>query len=240
MSNYVFSRITIQGQLEELKKFYTRCGGKFHFNAFLPRPKGLEKSEAQGVHLGNEAAIFVWNQDHPLDDKPPQKIIDEIEDYNRCWEEVLADSKRRYRKIVENPETASRGADFIALGTKVLKNINEYGANTLTHWCFNNWGIGWDVENSCFSALFEDPNVPGNGIVRISFAVTGDFPIPGFEAISKQYPSLTFDGVFADEAIGDNCGEIKIKNGNTVFTDRTGDIVFACEVRGIDPEIVLG
>jgi len=238
MPNYMASEITIQGPMEELINFYARCGEEFKFDTFLPVPHELTTTE---VYFDREAALFVWDLDHPLDDKPPQSLM-ELIDICSTWKEVLANAQKKYRAAVENPEGLASsdgvhilsGDDYIALGQKALSNINKYGACTLYDWCISNWGVKWDVDECIPSEPVENPNTPGHGSIFMSFMTAWNFPEAAFTAISKQYPSLEITGSYASDVIGTDCGEVAIHNGNAIFTNRSGDIEFANGLWGMD------
>ena len=90
-------------------------------------------------------------------------------------------------------------------------------------WSVNNWGTKWNTDS--------DVSISGNVVV---FDTAWSTPFYVLSELSNQYPTLSFIINYADEDIGSNCGMYKLQGGDTLEEEK-GDIVFACEVLGLDP-----
>lgn len=73
----------------------------------------------------------------------------------------------------------------IALGEKYVNNTKTYGAMTWYDWCLQHWGVKWNASQSTISA---DENQ-----LTIQFTTPWTDPQPILEALSLQFPDLTFE-----------------------------------------------
>ena len=81
-----------------------------------------------------------------------------------------------------------------------MDNYEKYGR-------IKNWGTLWNAQDALIH--FRDKT-------NIYFSTKWNAPLPVIDALSKQYPGLTFDFEFADEDIGYNTGKITVKNGEII------------------------
>ncbi|MEC6909646.1 hypothetical protein VXS04_18445 [Photobacterium piscicola] len=65
------------------------------------------------------------------------------------------------------------------------------------------------INKKRFKAAIEYSGVPK--IIR--FQSAWSMPEPSYRAMSKRFPDVVFYVQYADEDIGSNCGEIRLKNG---------------------------
>lgn len=101
--------------------------------------------------------------------------------------------------------------------------IKKYGADNWYDWSVDNWGTKWNT----------------NSVRKISpqaveFDTAWATPEPLIKALSEKYHT-TVSVCYADEDLGNNCGEYEYKDGEKVL-DEVGDYDFACEVWGFDPK----
>lgn len=106
---------------------------------------------------------------------------------------------------------------------KILPRPKEIGDGWYD-WSLENWGTKWDV-----SETYEDEN----GWVCFDTAWSTPFVI--MLKLSERYPDLTLEVKFADEDLGNNCGEYILKNGEDIESNYYG-LEEACEVWGYDYE----
>lgn len=105
--------------------------------------------------------------------------------------------------------------------------IAKYGADNWYDWSVKNWGTKWNTG----SVRKVSPQV-------VEFDTAWATPEPIIEALSKKYHT-TVNVCYADEDLGNNCGEYEYKDGEKML-DEVGDYNFACEVWGFDPEEMKG
>lgn len=105
--------------------------------------------------------------------------------------------------------------------------VAKYGADNWYDWSVDNWGTKWNTD----SVRKVSPQA-------VEFDTAWSTPEPLIEALSKKYHT-TVSVCYADEDLGNNCGEYEYKDGEKVL-DEVGDYDFACEVWGFDPEEMKG
>jgi hypothetical protein len=105
---------------------------------------------------------------------------------------------------------------------KALFNIDNYGVKDWYEWSVKNWGSKWNSSES----VFEDG--------KIHFQTAWSVPEPVFIELSKIHPDVKMRVIFADEDLGNNCGEFTLLDGKIVSFDEY-DAYQACEVWGYDP-----
>lgn len=116
------------------------------------------------------------------------------------------------------------------LGRKALDHQKMYGFTDWYDWDIENWGTKWD-------AYEVDYNVTENTI-NLNFQTAWNTPYPIFEELSRMFPNISIHVDFADEDLGNNCGEYEFKGGESTKFDE-GDLMFACEVWGYDYDEIM-
>lgn len=84
--------------------------------------------------------------------------------------------------------------EAIILGLTYIHNVRSYGCTTWYEWCCRYWGTKW---NACDTEL--EDNV-------IRFETAWSSPAPVLRELSRKFPGVKFDVVFADEDCGYNTG----------------------------------
>lgn len=86
-------------------------------------------------------------------------------------------------------------------------NINGYDISipAWLEWRINNWGTKWDAYDICEEATD-----------RLAFSTANSSPCSVIEHLSKVFPEVTFHMTFADEFVGQCCGEYTFLGGNLV------------------------
>lgn len=139
------------------------------------------------------------------------------------WGKLTTDKEREEfcekHKITKDEDKAS--LDVYA------NNIKKYGFPTWYEWSIKNWGTKWDACEVDYDT-YEDN-------ITLRFDTAWSTPSPIFIELSKQFPTLDIDVEFADEDLGYNCGEYKLKGGELTSV-LEGDLDFACEIWCIDKE----
>lgn len=144
---------------------------------------------------------------------PSQPIEDKVQ-----FEKELAEYKRDKddkTKYVTKPITFAQSRRYKTL----------YGTDNWYEWANNNWGTKWNA--------YDINENPEHG--HIQFDTAWSPPLPVFVALSAKFPNVKILIEYADEDIGNNCGEFELLSGEVVDdTDRSGDEEFACRVCGYD------
>lgn len=105
--------------------------------------------------------------------------------------------------------------------------VAKYGVDNWYDWSCKYWGTKWNTS----SVREVSPQA-------VEFDTAWATPEPLIKALSEKYHT-TVSVCYADEDLGNNCGEYEYKDGEKVL-DEVGDYNFACEVWGFDPEEMKG
>ena len=217
MPNWVCNHLTIHGKnaVEVINSLLSKnCDDEGYyeidFNKIVPMPKDLNIK--RGSVMRDCAKLYVNTM--PED-------CDAYKKYAALYEQVFgrdlvmdADEQIRmiesvmfYNKYEESGSLFETKADAYAYGKKALDNYEKYGAKDWYDWRIKNWGTLWNAQDALIH--FRDKT-------NIYFSTKWNAPLPVIDALSKQYPGLTFDFEFADEDIGYNTGKITVKNGEII------------------------
>ena len=91
--------------------------------------------------------------------------------------------------------------DFSSIIPEAYKNDDEW-----YEWRVKNWGTKW---NSLDAKFDEQMNM-------FTFDTAWAAPVPVINKLSKLFPDTEFNLIWADELLGDNCGDMTIKDGETI------------------------
>lgn len=95
---------------------------------------------------------------------------------------------------------------FTGQAAQILKNLIKGGSTSWYDWSIDNWGTKWNAYSQHIS---ED---------TLEFDTAWSTPIPIFIVLSRKHPETTFKLMYADEDFGNNCGILKFKDGEVVFS----------------------
>lgn len=213
MPNWVINKLRVEGNPQEVEKLFNHIsddGRSIDFEKIIPMPPSLRIDASTNSDAGYAIVFYQETGD--------SKYLDEI--ISRSWTsnygiqtiEDLIDfykKKEDYDKILED-------------GRICYENKVNYGYKNWYNWSIDNWGTKWDASET----YVEDG--------EISFETAWSTPYPVIKKLSEIFPDLTLKLRFADESIGDNCGEYHLKNGEVIF-ESIYDEVEACILWGYDP-----
>lgn len=91
-----------------------------------------------------------------------------------------ADELEKFRLQAEKP-SGDRDGSPLHFGNFIPEPPESDGY----HWCIDNWGTKWDA---CYANL----DIM-DGVLRYNFQTAWAVPTPVFEAMTEQFPTLTFD-----------------------------------------------
>lgn len=210
MPNWVINKLSFEGdekRVEELMNQISTDEELIDFQKIIPRPKSLDITSGTMTELGYDLVLHLENGDSTNLRKRYSfsKNIDKPFD---IWvNDFLKDEK------IESTLEAGRIA---------LENEKLYGHRDWYSWSIENWGTKW---NTSQTYLCKD---------EIVLETAWSNPYPVILQLSQNFPDLLIKLRFADESIGDNCGEYHLKNNEVVF-QREYDEVESCVLWGYDP-----
>lgn len=188
--------------------------GTLDFNKIIPMPPSLMiecgSSTDRGLRAYREF-IDLYTFEGTRDDVDLLNIPEENEQFFLT----------KYEGIAPN--------DF-ALGKIAYQNLLQYGASTWYQWACNNWGTKWNSYDS------EDYQ----GGHDIHFSTAWSAPHPVLEKLSEMFPDVFITHKWADEDMGNNCGERDYADGECLgesypapFSKEAYDLAF--EQWGCEP-----
>lgn len=205
MPNHVSNTITFECDENRLKEILNAIKyesdaevehtgiGTLDFNKITPMPKSLEIEAGSTTDRGLKAYkdfISVYTLGGTMN-------LDKLDSIPPVSEDIFL----RQRTDVKR-------ADF-ELGKTAWNNIREYGASTWYDWSINNWGTKWN------SYDYGDYN-GGNSI---SFNTAWSAPVPVLQKLSEMFPEVSIYHRWADEDLGNNCGEMSYEDGEITGED---------------------
>lgn len=146
----------------------------------------------------------------------PNHVTTEIRGSHRALSSLLNDAGQvDFRHLIPEPENLERDG---------CSGQHAPGVVCWYEWNVANWGTKWNAYDSEVTV----------GVVK--FDTAWSHPIPVIDALSKVHPDETFEVKFADEDLGQNLGEYKVRNGALVESrtfqegsDEARD--FACQMK---------
>jgi len=99
--------------------------------------------------------------------------------------------------------------NIFELGKKYYFNVKNYGTPTWYEWSINNWGTKWNAYDC--DILDEEDMVNSNHTICFQTAWSS---VPDIiRKLSELFSEIEFEYSYADEDLGNNCGELNFKSG---------------------------
>lgn len=265
MPNWVMNKFEVTGSTAEIHRFLEQVKDgdlDFSFNKILPMPKSL--NIVSGGHKERCILAYALHPDTPqevkkealiqgtenplaelglvpqgeMDDTPLRALLPVIklkkDTEGQIGRDVVFDSR------TGPDDTFDSHAKY---GKVYFENWKNYGSADWYDWRVDHWGTKWGADNVEVDEPVTSSASTDSCSVKIMFTTAWSMPEGIFEELIKQYPGLSFSGVYADEDIGSNCGAWSSSDGELVdapMSYEDGDTIwFACEVWGYDPEEYL-
>jgi hypothetical protein len=184
----------------------------FDFEKILPMPESLKISSGSSTDIG----IDILKYQERGDDSALKERL------KHPW--VTKAGLTTVDELVDY--CLKEGNADLESARKALFNIDNYGVKDWYEWSVKNWGSKWNSSES----LFEDG--------KIHFQTAWSVPEPIFIELSKMFADVKIRVIFADEDLGNNCGEFTLLDGKLISFDEY-DAFQACEVWGYDPAEVF-
>lgn len=221
MPNWVKNVIRVTGKKEDISAMLQRVKSDdrpFDFENLIPMPKSLDITSG-GIR---EDAMLFYISDGlklPIDEIKQHRFVNVACKYSSAEEQV-----RHLREYISlgryTPE------ELWENGKIYVENLQNYGATDWYDWACNNWGTKW---NACEAEVCRESPTE----CWIYFDTAWSLPQPILRKLVSEYPQLLFEGKWADEDLGRNCGRWCSDNYGAVFM-LIEDLAFACDVWGYD------
>ena len=197
MPNWVENRLSYNGNETEIKEMLEKIRydnatiGTIDFNKIIPMPKSLD------IECGSRTDKGIEMVKNYLENLPA-----ELKGKEGTYEEILEDLHNHSADISDDEEKK-----IWDVGVTAVDNLYKYNAPTWYEWCNDNWNTKW---NACGY----DENTDYSDSDFIWFQTAWSAPIPVIKKLSEMYPNIELTLEFADEDLGQNCGEMKFKGGD--------------------------
>lgn len=199
MPNWVENRLSYNGNETEIKEMLEKIRydnatiGTIDFNKIIPMPKSLD------IECGSRTDKGIEMVKNYLENLPA-----ELKGKEGTYEEILEDLHNDSADISDDEEKK-----IWDVGVTAVDNLYKYNAPTWYEWCNDNWNTKW---NACGY----DENTDYSDSDFIWFQTAWSAPIPVIKKLSEMYPNIELTLEFADEDLGQNCGEMKFKGGDII------------------------
>lgn len=243
MPNWVQNNLSIKGDHEIVAACLDLCKSDkstFDFNQIVPMPKELDIADSSSNNCAIKYYLTTLSDEEVAN---VRNILQRVPD-------VFFGTLDNTIRLTSYPSFLKEDFDknnkkWISLAKTLINNCDKYGFPTWYEWRCHNWGTKW---NSSEVGICNT----GNEAV-VSFQTAWDCAYPIVKRLSEEFPDLLFTISFADEDLGNNCGEYTFINGieqpggfQYIYQELKNDptleekaIRFACDVWGYDPEEYL-
>ncbi len=221
MPNHITNIIQLKGDDERVRKLLETVKsdelgiGSIDFNKLIPMPECLNIEAGSRTDDGLKAyrdfmSEYVVNSN-----------INEL-DVFKIPKEKEADYLKEHTNI---------GETEWELGRQAFRNMVKYKVPTWYEWCIQHWGTKWNAYY-----VSEDRNSAEN---TIAFNTAWSAPHVILKKMSEMFPDVTIEHKWADEDIGNNCGERIYKGGSmeSEYIPETEKeaIEYAAEIMEVEP-----
>lgn len=201
--------------------------GTMDFNKIIPMSKTLDIEYGSKTDDGISVylqAVSPYTEDFGMEKLTEEKFVELIQMLNRM---------RIYGKFKEKDEYKEydrfKRNELLEIGKIAVYNLKAYGFTTWYDWRICNWGTKW---NSCDNIKTDED--------CFEFSTAWSAPHPIIEKLARIFPKIRFVHYWADEDIGNNCGEREYINGkenyDRQFLTAKEETEFALDVWGYEAE----
>lgn len=222
MPNWVTNKLTIQGKdsskimkslliLDEDKEY------RFDFNKITPMPEDLNIISGSLTERSIELYLTLINPDikhfgseHTDYDffEKQKKLAYQGKRFGEYREALSQEQIDEIVKTHVDNNTFKDINELIAYGKKALSNIEKYGAKDWYSWSIEHWGTKW---NACQN-FYDIENSPSEIVFDTAWSNVADL----IAKLSTIYPKNEFHLEFAEEWIGNQCGNLIFQNGEII------------------------
>lgn len=223
MPNWVQNKIifddngdtAVAALIRKLKELVETDESEFDFNKLIPMPETLDIES--GTHQDWAIAYYVTDRlTKPVEETNLAELIS-----NRFDADWANTAVARLKKLIKTDSITDLDKLYEE-GKQYCYNREHYGFYTWYDWCCCNWGTKWNSSEAywCFD----------NRVLYFQTAWSAPFPV--IEAMAEKYPELNFTHQWADEDIGNNCGEMWYSEGVGSNIDIGDNRAFALRIWG--------
>jgi hypothetical protein len=190
---YVYGPAAAQRNLRSL---VSTAESEFDFNAIVPMPEPLRKSEAST--LAEVAWKLKYGEWREVDWQYGP-------DHFPSRDAALAAARAAddWRPMVESGPKPPRSFDELA--DAVQANIDKYGHPDWYHWSLASWGVKWPA---CECSWHGDA-------ATVQFETAWDAPLPVLASLSERFPELALRLVWSD-SVAERAGFALVQGGQVV------------------------
>lgn len=201
--------------IRELKLATESDERAFDFNKIIPMPESLNIES--GSSTDRAIAYYVTERlTIPVEQTNLKDLV-----HNSFSDDWATEVVSRIKKYIDEGGTDDWDKVYEA-GKQYMYNCEHYGCYTWYEWCCRHWGTKW---NACEPDWSLDDGM-------LVFQTAWSAPFPVIEALAQKYPDLEFTHRWADEDIGNNCGEMWYSEGVGSDIDIGDERTFAMRVWG--------
>lgn len=201
MPNHIQNRLVVTANsYEELNDFLLRIkrteqiDGEYpiiDFDKIIPMPKALRDTEAS---TRTDEAIYYY-----LVKTNQTEMVNRILRYPDVY---------TMDRFADKSETELN--ELLEIGKKYVEIFKECGAKDWYDWSCANWGTKWNAYNTYLETIDEYS-------VVLSFQTAWCGVPQIIEKLTEMFPTFIFDYKYADEDMGQNCGEGYGEDGEFSF-----------------------
>ena len=201
MPNHITTILTIEDlagtPLDVVRKAFINGEGQIDFNMIVEMPKCLHGFEPHsGITTRAEAALGLLPNPETL------RNATSLNDLTK---------RLHFSNAVRDITTKPRPED-IPLIARAVQNYAECGYTHWYDWCVEKWGTKWN----CYGQ--PESGHPANA-TSFKFETAWSHPRDLIKKISERLPGVVFHVEYADEDIGSNCGQYRIRSGESFDED---------------------
>lgn len=221
MPNYVKNLVSFKGTKEDLEKMiaFLKQGDRkeLDFNLLIPEPEDLttadSPSDETGVAIG-EYLVDGTFESLQLKTFRYSSVKAEMEStLNRTFETDKELVKAYMAHLLEKPYLEDT---YWKRCIRWYSNLKKYGYTDWYSWRVDNWGTKWNAcEPDSLDILnpVKDATNDTYYYMEYRFDTAWSMPDGIYKALSKMFPKVTIDVEYADEDLGQNCGNVIYENG---------------------------
>lgn len=200
MPNHITTILTIEDAagmaLADIRKAFVNEKGRVDLNVIMPQPDCLRDfAPHSGVLARASAALGLL--------PAPQKLSGD--DFS------VVTKRLELSNAIREITTPARPEDIPDI-IRAIQNHAECGYMYWYDWSTENWGTKWN----CYGQ--PDDGHPADA-TSFEFETAWSHPADMVVMISKKLPNVVFHVQYADEDIGSNCGEYRVKSGQRFDED---------------------
>ena len=203
MPNHVTTILEIEDgagmPLLDIRRVFINDKGVVDFNLLMPMPECLNDFKPHsGIISRASAALGLLPDPSTLGDSSDFSVLTR---------------RLELSNAIRDASTPPRSED-VPLIVRAIQNHAECGFMYWYDWCQENWGTKWN----CYG---QNGGHPADA-TSFQFETAWAHPVKMIEIISRRLPGVVLHVRYADEDLGSNCGEYRIKNGARFDEDVAG------------------